>query len=113
LCVSFSERRTILLRILEIDAHIRNIEQGKNYRRLKNDLRILEGTEMRGGIFTVHSPSNMEELVEMRRNSKVVGEYITQYRDKLRIDRNNLERLAQEKKTLEKDLFRKEQATIY
>ena len=103
--MTFSERRSILLRILEIDSNIKNIQQSKSYRRLKNDLKILSIASRGDRVLYVHSPENMDDMVEMSRSSRAIDEYIGLYKDKLKKDDEHLDELSREKVSLERSLF--------
>jgi hypothetical protein len=48
--MAFSQRRTNLLRVLEIESKIKDIEHGEEYLRVKREIRVLENAHGGGGI---------------------------------------------------------------
>jgi len=88
--MSFSERRATLLRILEIEESIKDIEHSKEYLTMKRGLKVLENARSGGGVIVVSSPDDMTRTVEMRKNSADVEACITQYKAKMQ---NNTERI--------------------
>jgi hypothetical protein len=81
--MSFSERRATLLRLLEIEENIKEIEHSREYLTMKKGLRALENAQAGrgGGLIVVNSPDDLSRTVEMRKNSPDVEECITKYRE--------------------------------
>lgn len=103
--MSFSERRAILLRILEIEANVKNIEHGKDFLRTKRDLKTLENARSGGGRIIVSSPEDLDRTVEIRRNSVQVGECIARYKERMRSDSELINSLNLEKTRLKRELL--------
>ena len=103
--MSFSERRAILLRILEIEANIKNIEHGKDFLRTRRDLKTLENARSGGGRVVVSSPEDLDKTMEIRKNSVEVGECIARYKERMRGDSELINSLNLEKKRLKKELL--------
>ena len=101
----FSQRRTNLLRVLEIESKIKDIEHGGEYLRVKREIKVLENARGGGGILTVTSPDDINEVVELRKNSVDVAEYLTKYKGRLQLVMNHIDLLNNEKAQLKRDLF--------
>lgn len=103
--MSFSERRAILLRILEIEANVKNIEHGKDFLITKRDLKTLENARNGGGRIVVSSPEDLDKTVEIRRNSVEVVECIARYKERMRSDSEMINNLNLEKIKLKRELL--------
>jgi hypothetical protein len=103
--MSFSERRAILLRILEIETNVKNIEHSKDFLRAKRDLKTLENARSGGGRIVVSSPEDLDRTVEIRRNSVEVGECIAKYKERMRGDSEMINSLNLEKTRLKRELL--------
>jgi hypothetical protein len=101
----FSQRRTNLLRVLEIESKIKDIEHGDEYLRVKREIKVLENARGGGGILTVTSPDDINEVVELRKNSVDVAEYLTKYKGRLQLVMNHIDLLNNEKAQLKRELF--------
>ena len=106
MAMAFSQRRTNLLRVLEIESKIKDIEHGEEYLRVKREIRVLENAHGGGGILTVTSPDNINEIVEIRKNSVDVTEYLTKYRGQMRSVMERIDSLNDEKIRLKKALIK-------
>jgi len=102
--MSFSERRATLLRILEIEENIKNIEHGKDYLKIKRNLKVLENARSGGGIVIVSSPEDLNNTIEMRKNSIDIEECITKYRARISVDAERIGSLILEKLRLKSEL---------
>ncbi len=102
--MSFSERRAILLRILEIETNIKDIEHSKNYLITRRDLKALEHFGSGGGRIVVCSPEDLDRTVEIRKNSPEMGEYIARYKERMRGDVERIDSLNIEKTRLKTEL---------
>jgi hypothetical protein len=103
--MAFSQRRINLLRVLEIESKIKDIEHGEEYLRVKREIRILENAHGGGGILTVTSPDDINEVVEIRKNSVDVTEYLTKYKGQMRSVMEKIDSLNDEKMKLKKSLI--------
>jgi vacuolar-type H+-ATPase subunit E/Vma4 len=103
--MSFSERRATLLRILEIEENIKDIEHSKEYLTMKRGLKVLENARSGGGIVIVSSPDDLNRTVEMRKNSVDVESYIVKYRAKMQGDAERIDSLNLEKSRLKRELL--------
>ena len=103
--MSFSERRATLLRILEIEESIKDIEHSKEYLTMKRGLKVLENARSGGGVIVVDSPDDMNRTVEMRKNSADVEECIIKYKAKMQNNAEKIDNLNLEKSKLKKELI--------
>jgi hypothetical protein len=101
----FSQRRTNLLRVLEIESKIKDIEHGDEYLRVKREIKVLENAKGGGGILTVTSPDDINEVVELRKNSVDVEAYLTKYKGRLQTVTDRIDLLNNEKAKLKSELF--------
>jgi hypothetical protein len=101
----FSQRRTNLLRVLEIESKIKDIEHGNEYLRLKQEIKVLENAHGGGGILTVRSLDDLNEMVEIRKNSDDVVEYLRRYKEIMQIVSDKIDLLNVEKSQLKEQLL--------
>jgi hypothetical protein len=103
--MSFSERRATLLRILEIEECIKDIEHSKEYLTMKRGLKVLENARSGGGVVVVSSPDDLNKTVEMRKNSTDIEECIIKYKAKMQGDAEKIDSLNFEKSKLKRELI--------
>ncbi len=104
--MSFSDRRATLLRLLEVERDIKDIEHSKDYLIMKRGLAALETARAGGGggIIIVCSPDDPTRNIEMRKNSAEVEECITKYRAKMKRNTDRINSLTLEKSKLKSEL---------
>lgn len=93
--MAFDDLRTALLRILEIDEKIRDIEHGQEYLLLRRNLKVLEHPTK--GYITVNALDDPSKVIKRRRNSADLQVLIIKYREKMRYDVENIRNLKMEK----------------
>ena len=103
--MSFSERNASLIRLLQIEADIKRIEQGKDFLRLQRNLRALQNPSVTGGTVVVSPPDNLDTTVEVRRNSADAQAFVDAYIARMRSDRERIETLNTERTKLRQRLF--------
>ncbi len=103
--MSFSQRNTTLLRVLEIESKIKDIEHGEEYLRVKREIRVLENAHNSGGKIVVSSPEDTGTFVELRKNSADVKVFLNAYRGKMRSISDRIDSLNAEKSSLKRALF--------
>ena len=103
--MSFSQRRTSLLRVLEIESNIKDIEHGDEYLRVKREIKLLENARNGSGRIVVSSPEDMSKTVELRKNSADVEQYLSRYRVRMRGVSDRLDSLNLEKFNLKRELM--------
>jgi len=90
--------------MLEIEDSIKKIEFNSDFRRIKANLKLLEVSGGRARI-SVGIPDDMQDIREIRKNSKEVVTYIDGYKVKLEDYNRRLEVLNREKTEIRKQLF--------
>ena len=103
--MSFSQRNNYLLRVLEIESKIKDIEHGEEYLRVKREIKVLENARTSSGKIIVSSPEDVSKLIELRKNSVDVKEYLNTYRGKMRSISDRIDSLNIEKSNLKKELL--------
>ncbi len=103
--MSFSQRNTTLLRVLEIESKIKDIEHGEEYLRVKRELRVLENARNNNGKVVVSSPEDNGTLVELRKNSPDIKEYLSVYQGRMKSISERIDSLNAEKSSLKRELF--------
>jgi hypothetical protein len=103
--MSFSQRNNYLLRVLEIESKIKDIEHGEEYLRVKREIRILENARNSSGKIIVSSPEDTGTLVELRKNSADVKAYLNVYQGKMRSISERIDSLNVEKSNLKRKLM--------
>ena len=103
--MSFSKRNTTLLRVLEIESKIKDIEHGEEYLRVKREIRVLENARNSLGKIVVSSPEDTGTLVELRKNSADVKTFLSAYQGKMRGISERIDSLNAEKSSLKRALF--------
>ena len=102
--MSFSRRRYDLLRVLAIESEIKDIEHGQKYLRFKREITVLENARRGSGSLRVSNPEDMDSIIELRRNSAGVEEYLAKYRMMMHGVREKMDRLNAEKLRLKAEL---------
>jgi len=103
--MTFSQRRNYLLRVLEIESKIKDIEHGDEYLRVKRQIRVLENARNGSGRIVVSSPEDMNTLVEIRKNSADVEGYLNVYRGRMQSVSERIASLNIEKSNLKRELL--------
>ena len=104
--MSFSDRRATLLRLLEVEKNIKDIEHSREYLVMKRGLAALETAHAGGGggIIVVNSPDDPAHIIEMRKNSPQVEECIIKYRALMKHNTDRITSLSLEKSRLKREL---------
>ena len=68
------------MRILDIESKIKDIEHDQDFLRLRGQIKILETARRGPSILLVSDPDKMSSVIELRRNSASVEEYLVKYR---------------------------------
>ncbi|MBN1682892.1 hypothetical protein JW865_04995 [Candidatus Bathyarchaeota archaeon] len=100
-----SERRGLLLKLLDIEKAINDIELSTNFRKLKKNLKNLESFGGGSRKVRIDSPDNMEETIEFKSNSADMKITIEKYKENLDKYVKRLNLLYEEKSNLKKQLF--------
>jgi hypothetical protein len=100
-----SSRKSVLLRILEIDNKIEEIKKSPSYRSIKKNLKIMEATIGRRSQIRVRSLQDSSKVLELRRNSDQMRNVLSDYKDTLKEYTDEIDKLTQEKIKLRRELF--------
>ena len=98
-----SQKSSLLIDILNVEAKLRTIRQDKSYRKMKQV--IQKFSQFRGGFITIPSPENFDKQITLRKNTDEFNEAFEQYEDKINVYNEKLKKLVEKRRTLEKQLF--------
>jgi len=92
------------MRIMQIDARIKNLLSSKKYRNIQKSVTLLK-RNYGNALFSVPNPENPKKLVEVRRNSKESKKFLAIYETQLNKYQILLDELGKKKKNLTTELF--------
>ena len=98
-----SQKSSLLIDILNVEAKLRTIRQDKSYRKMKQV--IQKFSQLRGGFITIPSPENFDKQITLRKNTNEFNEAFEQYEDKINVYNEKLKKLVEKRRSLEKQLF--------
>jgi hypothetical protein len=98
-------RRSRLKRIMEIEQRLFSIESDSKFRKMQDNLKILETNVVGSRHIRIGSPENLERMIEFRRHSEEMNEVIQGYKENLEKYENIIFKLNREKEQLQKELF--------
>ena len=90
---------------MKIEQILQSIESNLKFRKMRNNLNILESNRFGSRYIRIGSPENLERMIELRRYSKEMYDLIHRYKNGLEKYENRIEKLNREKKQLKKELF--------
>ena len=94
--MSFAKRNADLLRILEIEEQIKDIEHANEYLKIRKRLKMLENPR-RKGMVIINAPDSTGDLIELRKNSSDERLIIAEYREMIRGDVEKIRSLIVER----------------
>ena len=98
-------RRSKLNRIIRIEQMLHSIGSNVKFRKMRNNLKILESKAFGSRYIRIGSPENLDRMIEIRRYSKEMDDTILGYKKGMKIYERRIEKLNKEKKILQKELF--------
>ena len=98
-----STRAEALTKIILIENEVKKINSSQRYRRIRNSIRDLRNSS--GSIISVENPNNFEEIVEVRKHSKIAQEYLKKYESLMKEYSDHFEELNERKKSYKARLF--------
>lgn len=101
-----SSRRTNLNRIMQIEKEIKNINTDKEYQQILRNMKIMDPLTVGSRNIDVGSPDDMDKIITVRRRSQEAKEVVESYELKLQKFSSRIQKLRNEKVSLEKQLFR-------
>jgi len=90
---------------MEIEKKVQRIENDPKYREMKQNLKTLETNPVGSRHVRIGTPENLDNMVELRRNSVEMEDLIKRYRVNVSKYQIRIDRLNQEKLQLRKELF--------
>ncbi len=90
---------------MEIEKKLHSLENDPKFREMQSNLKILESTVVGSRHVRICSPDNMDQMIELRRNSNEMDDIIKKYRDGLERYQTRIDQLNREKNQLQKELF--------
>jgi hypothetical protein len=90
---------------MKIEQALQSIDSNLKFRKMRNNLNILESKAFGSRYIRIGSPENLEKMIELRRYSEEMYEVIHRYKEGLEKYENRIEKLNQEKTLLQKELF--------
>jgi hypothetical protein len=90
---------------MEIEKRLFSIESDSKFRKMQNNLKILETNVVGSRHIRIGSPGNLDTIIEFRRHSEEMNKVIQDYREGLEKYENVIEKLNREKEQLQKELF--------
>ena len=98
-----SKKSSILIDIMQVEEKLRKLKQDNSYRKMKQV--IQQFSLMRGTLITVPSPENFDKQITLRKNSEEFKNAFAQYEDRISGYTERFQKLSEERRTLEKQLF--------
>lgn len=93
------------MRIMEIERKVHSIENDPTYREMKQNLKTLETNPIGSRHVRIGQPENLSNMVELRRNSEEMDDLIKRYKEGVEKYQVRIDKLNQEKRKLQKELF--------
>ena len=101
-----STRADALTQIILIENKVKLISSSQRYRRIQKSILDLKNSSGRS-IIQVENPSDFEEIVEVRKHSKVAEEYLKEYLLLMKEYEDHFTELNERKKSYKARLFSK------
>ncbi len=93
------------MRIMEIEKKLHSLENDPRYREMQSNLKILETSVIGSRHVRIGTPENLNNMIELRRNSKEMDDLIKRYKSNIEKYQTRIDSLNKEKKQLQKELF--------
>ncbi|TRO54365.1 hypothetical protein E2P71_04285 [Candidatus Bathyarchaeota archaeon] len=93
------------MRIMEIEKKLHSIENDPKFREMKDNLKTLESNVIGSRHVRIGTPENLDQMVELRRNSEEMDSLIQRYKDGVEKYQIRIDQLSKEKQQLQKELF--------
>lgn len=90
---------------MEIEKRLFSIESNSKFRKMQNNLKILETNVVGSRHIRIGSPENLEKMIELRRHSDKMNDIIQEYKEGLEKYENLIGELNREKEQLQRELF--------
>jgi hypothetical protein len=93
------------MRIMEIEKRLHKLENDPKYVEMRENLKSLESSSSGSRYVRIGTPENLNNLIELRKNSKEMDDLIQRYKDNISKYQAKIEELLIEKQKLHKELF--------
>jgi hypothetical protein len=90
---------------MRIEQILHSIDSNKKFRKMRNNLNILESKTFGSRHIRIGSPENLDRMIELRRHSVEMADVIQGYKEGMEKYVNRIEKLNLEKNQLQKELF--------
>ena len=90
---------------MEIEKKLHSLENDPKYREMLSNLKVLESAVVGSRHVRIGSPENMDQMIELRRDSAEMNDVIKRYRDGVEKYQIRIDQLNREKNQLQKELF--------
>jgi hypothetical protein len=90
---------------MEIEKKLHTIENDPKYREMVDNLKILETNAIGSRHVRIGTPENLDNVIELRRNSKEMDDLIKRYRENVDKYQSRIDKLNKEKQQLQRELF--------
>ena len=102
-----STRANALTQIILIENKVKQINSSQRYRRIQKSIRDLKNSSG-SSIIRVENPNDFEEIVEVRKHSKMAKEYLEEYEVLLKEYEDHFSELNERKRSYKARLFGKQ-----
>ena len=93
------------MRIMEIEKKLHSLENDPKFREMQDNLKTLESNVIGSRHVRIGTPENLDQMVELRRNSEEMTDLIKRYKDGVEKYQTRIDQLSKEKRELQKELF--------
>ncbi|MGW8181462.1 MAG: DUF496 family protein [bacterium] len=93
------------MRIMEIEKKLHSLENDPKFREMQDNLKTLQSNVIGSRHVRIGTPENLDQMVELRRNSDEMTDLIQRYKDGVDKYQIRIDQLSKEKRELQKELF--------
>jgi uncharacterized protein YeeX (DUF496 family) len=90
---------------MEIEKKLHSLENDPKFREMQDNLKTLESNVIGSRHVRIGTPENLDQMVELRRNSEEMTDLIKRYKDGVEKYQTRIDQLSKEKRELQKELF--------
>ena len=90
---------------MEIEKKLHSLENDPKFREMQDNLKTLESNVIGSRHVRIGTPEDLDQMVELRRNSDEMTDLIKRYKDNVEKYQSRIDQLTKEKQQLQKELF--------
>jgi len=90
---------------MEIEKKLHSLENDPKFREMQDNLKTLQSNVIGSRHVRIGTPENLDQMVELRRNSDEMTDLIQRYKDGVDKYQIRIDQLSKEKRELQKELF--------